>query len=231
MEFTDALKAANWQGTFQLELRCDAVVALSDEALAALIAVGCRQINMGIEKAHLAQLQQFRKRLSPDIAREACERLASTTIRAAGTFILGGPNERQDDVEATINFAASLPLDFAHFNPLAVYPGTALYTEIFGEADRSWLDLCLDPEISPHGDILWRSPELPLTTILDSIAKAYRVFYTRERLARVLSKVPKIEQEVVKSAYKVLVEDRARSWITEDLGYSASQENMFSSSC
>jgi hypothetical protein len=41
MEFAEAVAAANWAGTFQLELRCDAVVELSDRALADLIAVGC----------------------------------------------------------------------------------------------------------------------------------------------------------------------------------------------
>lgn len=232
MEFAEAVNAANWDGTFQLELRCDAVVALSDQALSALIDVGCRQINMGIEKARVAQLNELRKKLSPQTARDACERLASTPIRGVGTFILGGPSEQKDDVEATIDFALSLPLDLAHFNPLAIYPGTTLYSQIFGDTDHgSWLDLCLNPEIAPLGDILWRTRELPLDTILDSVAKAYRGFYTEQRLQGVLAKVPSVEKQVIRESYKILVDDRARSWLGRDLDYSGTKNVLFSSSC
>ena len=109
LEFCDAAESSGWRGTYQMELRCDAVVSLSDEALRALTATGCRQINMGIEKAHTSRLALLEKRLTPDVAREACERLSSSGIRGAGTFILGGVEESPRILEETVEFALSLP--------------------------------------------------------------------------------------------------------------------------
>lgn len=211
LSFAESVSAAGWTGTFQLELRCDAVTSLSEEALKALIDVGCRQINMGIEKGHVAALQKLRKRLSPETAREACDKLAGSGFRAAGTFIIGGPDERAEDIEATIDFALSLPLDFAHFNPMAVYPGTALFDEMFN-SNTDWLPLCLDAEMAPLGDILWRSEDTSLNTILDAVEDAYNRFYTPARLERTLARLPEPERETVRETYGILLKDRARSW-------------------
>jgi radical SAM superfamily enzyme YgiQ (UPF0313 family) len=214
LQFSEAVKTARWNGRFQLELRCDAVLALSDRAISALVEAGCRQINMGIEKAQTGQLQRLRKRLSPEVAREACQRIASTSMRAAATFILGGPGETNEDLDLTVDFALSLPLDFAHFNPLALYPGTTLFEEQFGPtASADWLSTCLDLGLAPLGDILWRSHDLPLDTITDAIAGAYRRFYSPPRLNRLLAKLPKGEHIAVALAYEVLATERARSWV------------------
>jgi radical SAM superfamily enzyme YgiQ (UPF0313 family) len=168
---------------------------------------------MGIEKAQAGRLQQLRKRLTPEIARQACERVSSFGMRAAATFILGGPGETINEVVETVSFALSLPLDFAHFNPLAVYPGTTLFAEVFGEPrTKDWLTLCLDQQLAPLGDILWRNRDLPLEVILGAVAEAYRSFYSIERLNKVLSRVPRAEQVAVHSAYNLLGSHRAESW-------------------
>jgi anaerobic magnesium-protoporphyrin IX monomethyl ester cyclase len=209
--FVEAVWASGWTGTFQLELRCDAVTAMSSDTLAALAAVGCRQINMGIEKGHLAGLRAVRKRLSPEVATEATHRVVSAGIRAAGTFILGGPGETGDDLASTVEFAEQLDLDFAHFNPLAVYPGTAIFAEVFGPA-ADWAVLCRDPEWAPFGDILWRDRTLGLAEILDAVRRAYTVFYADRRLARVLKRVPSSEHELVGQSFRGLGLERGHSW-------------------
>jgi len=214
-EFTHAIAQSVWRGSYQLELRCDAVTAISERTLSALAASGCRQVNMGIEKGHVAALTAIRKRLTPEIARNATERLVQAGIRAAGTFILGGPGETPEDIEFTVAFATSLDLDFAHFNPLALYPGTALYEQAYPAAD--WLALCLDPELAPFGDILWRSPELPMAAILDSVTDAYKRFYSRRRLARVTARLPLSERAAVIEAYRRLRSERPHSWDADRL--------------
>jgi hypothetical protein len=211
LEFASAVKDAPWRGTFQLELRCDAVVALSNTAIEALQAAGCIQINMGIEKAHVDQLALLHKRLSPEIASAAVERLRDTRIRAAGTFILGGPGESRSDVEQTIEFAVSSGLDFAHFNPLAIYPGTQLFSDVYGTA-TNWLDLCLDPTLAPHGDILWTGSRLPMAELVALLADAYRRFYTTDRLTRLAAKLDAGTVATLADAYTVLRDNRATSW-------------------
>ena len=214
LRFCDAFVRAGWNGTFQLELRCDAVNAISADALDALGSVGCRQINMGIEKAHVAQLKQLRKRLFPEQAEQAVDRLVSSGIRAAGTFILGGDGETVDDLAATAEFACSLDLDFAHFNPLAVYPGTQLYSESMSQSTH-WIEYCLDEELAPFGDILWRSPDLSLSSIIKGVDQAYSTFYATERLAKVLSRAPESERGELRESYRILAHERAHSWDTD----------------
>ena len=218
--FAQAVEKARWKGTFQLELRCDAVTSLSDEAASALINVGCRQINMGIEKGHVVALDRLRKRLSPDIAREACEKVAALGLRVAGTFIIGGPDETPEDIENTIEFAISLPLDFAQFNPMAVYPGTQLFKQRFGDVSE-WLHLCLDPDLAPLGDILWSSDETPLAVILEAVRDAYSRFYTSKRLERTSARLPENERSSVIHTYDVLLNDRARSWAVKNIRQAA----------
>jgi radical SAM superfamily enzyme YgiQ (UPF0313 family) len=214
LEFCEAVARSAADVSFQLELRCDAVLALSETALTALINIGCEQINMGIEKGHVRNLEKIRKRLTPDIARDACSRLDSAGVRSAGTFILGGHGETLEDVLETIHFAVTLPLTFAHFNPLALYPGTQLFTETYGDLPAdSWLRFCLDPDLAPRGDILWRSNDLPLPLILERIAEAYRLFYAEHRLVKVLlaNREP-AARNMITAAYGLLREDRALSW-------------------
>jgi radical SAM superfamily enzyme YgiQ (UPF0313 family) len=185
---------------------------------------------MGIEKAHTVQLQRLRKRLSPDIAREAVDIIAATNMRAAGTFILGGPGETRDDIEATIDFAVSMPLDFAHFNPMALYPGTFLFEQVFGpSASASWLELCLDREIAPKGDILWSDSEIRLDYIIESIKNGYSRFYTNGRLERVLTKHDDSESEGIRMSYEILARDRADSWTSgSPLGQDDSRGGLIS---
>lgn len=213
VEFAEALGESEWHGGYQLELRCDAVTAMSDSTLELLASSGCRQINMGIEKGHVAALTAIRKRLTPEIAQTATSRVVAAGIRAAGTFILGGPGEQPEDLDRTIDFASELELDFAHFNPLALYPGTALFAEVY--PDGEWLQRCIDSELAPFGDILWRSDQLPLDRILQRVSAAYSQFYSEARLQRLLARVPKDEREAVNRAYSTLRTERSKSWTSD----------------
>jgi hypothetical protein len=209
--FTTAIAASGWSGTYQLELRCDAVLTMSETSLNLLNQSGCRQINMGIEKGHKAQLDMMRKRLTPEIAASACARVKSSGIRAAGTFILGGIGEVPDDLLSTIEFACGLDLDFAQFNPLAVYPGTLLFQQLYPDIE-DWLPLCLDSTLAPFGDILWRSVEVPLEEIAGSLHFAYESFYSDDRLERTVQKSPSKEGQMIRDSYWRLRNSRALSW-------------------
>lgn len=210
-EFAGAIYESGWNGTYQLELRCDAVLAMDETSLKLLKDSGCRQINMGIEKGHKAQLDLMRKRLSPDVAASACNRVKSSGIRAAGTFILGGIGEVLDDLYSTIDFACTLDLDFAQFNPLAVYPGTLLFRQLYGDG-TDWLPLCLDEATAPFGDILWSSAEISLEDIAKALHSAYASFYSQSRLQSVLTGAPSDERTGLAESYARLRSSRANSW-------------------
>ena len=53
------------------------------------------------------------------------------TIKATGTFILGGKNETEATVYQLIQSSLKLHLDDASYSPLFVYPDTPLYKDMF----------------------------------------------------------------------------------------------------
>ena len=113
-----------------------------------------------------------------------------------------GVGNSLDPQDGSRGFALASDLDFAHFNPLALHPGTKLFESEFGKkADGTWVDLVLDPGVAPYGDILWRSENLPLDVILRHVRRAYAAFYCGDRLARVLQALPSPEVPRVEAAY------------------------------
>jgi anaerobic magnesium-protoporphyrin IX monomethyl ester cyclase len=211
-EFTGAMARSMWRGKYQLELRCDAIEKMADSSLASLAASGCRQVNMGIEKGHSAGLDALRKRLTPEVASFACSRLREFGIRSVGTFIIGGPGERTHaDLRTTIEFACSLDLDFAHFNPMAVYPGTALFEQLY-PTHPAWLELCLSPDLAPFGDLLWQTEEIKLSDVLAVVDAGYREFYTDQRLNRATRTANAAERAGIRAAYEQLRTERSSSW-------------------
>jgi len=54
-------------------------------------------------------------------------RLRETGIKTCGFFIIGYPGETYDDMERTLEFANSLPLDQRNIYIATPYPGTPLF--------------------------------------------------------------------------------------------------------
>lgn len=69
-------------------------------------------------------------------------------------------------------------LDFAHYNPLFVYPGTPLYKEYFTNdiSERKWVDYLLK-DSWPWGEIVYENENLSREMILNLTEKAYERFY------------------------------------------------------
>lgn len=177
-DLLEAIPPIRWE----MELRCDAVAALTPESLQWLYQAGCRQINMGIEKASNEQLKTLNKHLKVTDVVTACDRVRQSVprMRLAGTFILGGPGETEADIHATITFARSLGLDFAHFYPLEVYPGTPFFDQICqDESPTAWAERMLADEGNHWGEILYETPDLPGWRLLELVHQAYNQFYHR----------------------------------------------------
>jgi len=206
-KFCDYLIEKVGQVKWQMELRCDAVAALNPKSLWALYKAGCRQINMGIEKASNHNLKNLNKQLTTESIVTACEQVKTVVpdMRLAGTFILGGPNETEFDIEATISFAKSLPLDFAHFYPLEIYPDTPFFTQVSnqGQQPTAWAYRMLENEDNYWGEILYETQELPSWRLLELTHRAYDEFYNRTEWFECFAKTTSLD---VRSTGKAVVE-------------------------
>jgi anaerobic magnesium-protoporphyrin IX monomethyl ester cyclase len=91
---------------------------------------GCRNVHIGIEAASdRVRNGCYRKRLDMETIVQACEAVDRTGIAAMGFFMLGAPEESDEEIEDTIRLACSLPLAEATFSICSPLPGTHLYNE------------------------------------------------------------------------------------------------------
>ena len=206
-KFCNLLIAEVGEIKWEMDLRCDAVAALDSQSLRSLYNSGCRQINMGIEKASDRQLKSLNKHLTTAIVIAACENVKSAVpdMRLAGTFILGGPDETASDIETTMAFAKYLNLDFAHFYPLEIYPGTPFFDRVCdrGEPPTAWADRMLKDSKNYWGEILYETKELPSGRLLELTHQAYNEFYNRTEWLDRFAATTSLE---VRSTAKAVVE-------------------------
>jgi len=105
---------------------------VTDRLIGAMKKAGCARILFGIESGSQKSLDSMGKNLKVDATRKALELCRRHGVQTTGFLMLGAPNEKEEDMEATVQLSLSLPLDIAKFNVVIPYPGTAIYDE----ADR-----------------------------------------------------------------------------------------------
>jgi len=91
---------------------------------------GCRRLSLPFETgsritARLMALGD--KWLSLEQAHHVVGRIHDRGIETCGFFIIGYPGESLDDIQRTLDYANSLPLDHRHIYIATPYPGTRLY--------------------------------------------------------------------------------------------------------
>lgn len=100
---------------------------LDKELLVLMKKAGCVSMALGIESANQRILDLIKKQLNKDIVRKTCKLISEVGIETTGFFMIGFPTETKEEIKNTINFAASLPIDRAHFTKVTPLPGTELF--------------------------------------------------------------------------------------------------------
>jgi radical SAM superfamily enzyme YgiQ (UPF0313 family) len=96
----------------------------------AMATAHCRILMFGIESGSQKVLDRLKKKQTLAEVESAVTNAKRAGIETVhGFFILGNPDETVEDIRATFDFAAKLPLDTFGFNRLCVYRGTPLWRE------------------------------------------------------------------------------------------------------
>lgn len=90
---------------------------------------GVRLISYGIESGNREVLDFYNKNISLDQVRKAVKLGTDTGFFTTGSFIIGAPFETKKHIKNTIDFACSLPLDFAEFYVLEYRVGSDLWKD------------------------------------------------------------------------------------------------------
>ncbi len=156
--------------------------SLDAELLHVMQDAGCYGTSVGIESGSQRVLDFINKRLTKDLVRQKLELIKNeTNWLVQGSFILGFPTETREEMEETVAFAVSLPLDSIIMTSFRIYKGTPLFDYLArttGETEYSKRD-AYKIEYAPEGMTV---PELKKI-----IQHAYWRFYRKpERIATLL---------------------------------------------
>lgn len=116
---------------------------VDDEMLELMAKANCSEIGLGVESGSPKILSQIGKTTNKDHIRNAVKLSHKHGIKVRGYFILGMPEETEEDLVLTEEFAEELDLDEYGFTILCPYPGTKMYhdnPEKFNHIDWSVTD-------------------------------------------------------------------------------------------
>jgi radical SAM superfamily enzyme YgiQ (UPF0313 family) len=123
----DGVTAAGVKIEWGCEGRVDSV---AQHLFPAMAKAHCRTIMFGVESGSQRVLDRLKKEQTLAEVETAVTNAKNAGIEIVhGFFVVGNPDETVDDLRATFDFAAYLPLDTFAFNRLCVYRGTPLWHE------------------------------------------------------------------------------------------------------
>ena len=139
---------------------------------------GLRLLLVGYESGSQTILNNVRKGVRLDRARDFSRHARALGITIHGTFILGLPGETRETIDATIRFAQEIDPHTLQVSLAAPYPGTELYREARA---RGWLDTRALVDAQGTQASVLGYPHLPREEIFAALDTFYRRFYFRPR--------------------------------------------------
>ena len=134
--FTDDLpraeQIARRLGRLGVTWSCNAKANVPRRTLEILRDNGLRLLLVGYESGDQGILNNIKKGVRLDVAREFTRNAKALGITIHGTFILGLPGETPATIQETIRYACEIEPDTIQVSLAAPYPGTALYRQARG---------------------------------------------------------------------------------------------------
>jgi radical SAM superfamily enzyme YgiQ (UPF0313 family) len=158
---------------------------------------GCKMVSYGIESGSQKILDIMKKNINMERARQTIQNCKKAGIEAYCDYMLGFPEETEEDVEKSIDSAIYLNPDFIQVSYTIPYPGTRMYSDSLGKGillyPNMWDKYCsCEPMIKNHV-----SPE----RMIQLYNRFWKRFYTRPGyVAKTGLRMMKSRQEFTRSA-------------------------------
>lgn len=185
--FAEEVQRRNLSVKFNIRARVDTI---DRDVVRMLKGAGLRSIHMGVEAGSDRVLKIMNKQITRAQTENAFRICREEGVDTRGYFMIGYYDAVPQDVEDTIEFAASLGLDWASFSVATALPATDLYRIA---QERGYVDGDFWKEYTINGG--GKIPQLETETFSAEQLRAYRTkaymkFYLRpDLIRRKLSKV------------------------------------------
>ena len=170
------LRDAHLDLDWGMETRLD---RLDDELIDLLGESGCKSVNFGVDPIDEATREaSHRRACPPDVAAARIARLERRGIATAGLFVIGLPNQSEDEMRRTIEWIDTLEMSFVNYELATPFPGTPLYDQAITQGWTQALTLqqllAGDPKLQFNG-------AMGLAQMKALQDQAFRRFYAKPR--------------------------------------------------
>ncbi len=183
-----AREIAKELGKLGMTWSCNARANVNYETLKTMRDNGLRLLLVGYESGVQRILDNIKKGIRLEEAREFTANCKKLGITIHGTFILGLPGETPETIRETIEFAKSLDVFSIQVSLAAPYPGTELYRQA---KENGWFSEDLDL-VDAHGQqtAALQYDGLSKEEIFRAVERFYKAYYFRPRpIARMLGEM------------------------------------------
>jgi len=153
---------------------------VDEEMIRALAESGCKRLFFGIESGDDEVLRKIKKGLEVCNMKKVLDAATAHGIRPLGFFMIGNPGETKQSVMRTIEFAKTLPLDYAQFTITIMKPHSELEKDNIKASGidywREYIRGAVEERVLPTP---WT--DLSRAEIEAYSRKAYLSFYVRPR--------------------------------------------------
>jgi len=163
----------NWD----IRARIDTV---TEEMIYGLHQAGCHRIHYGVETGSPRIQRRLQKNLDLQRIKHVFSMTKKAGIETLGYFMIGCPDETEEDMKQTFDFMQSLPMDYAHISVFTPYPGTRIYQEALETgfyAHDYWKEFAENP--SPGFSPRYWNQFFSDKELLVLLKKSYARFYGR----------------------------------------------------
>jgi radical SAM superfamily enzyme YgiQ (UPF0313 family) len=134
---------------------------------------GVKYILYGLESGNQEVLDFYNKNITLEQIRNAVNLAHKMGFYVGASFIFGAPMETKNQIENTIRFACSLPLDLANFLPLIYRMGSQLWIKAVKDKKIS------SDEYSALADSSHNLGNFTEDELIEYLIKAFKAFYFR----------------------------------------------------
>lgn len=168
--------------------------------LSALKSAGCYHLDFGIESGSQRVLNLMKKGKRIENIAEKVYLCKRQGFKLSASFIFGTPGETLEDMEETIRFATSLPLDSASFAIVVPFPGTELHKDVVSKGYLVNSDYrYYNPEVGNFKTLLIKTPHWSGRDLVRIVRKANRSFFLRP--GQILKLVPTMFKPINRRKY------------------------------